>query len=59
VTYRILILRQAQKELAALPQSAYEQIKRAVLRLATEPRPRQSRKLVSRVGGVFVSVIIA
>ena len=50
MSYRILILRRAQKELANLPLHSYDRVKRAILDLALEPRPGHSRKLVSREG---------
>lgn len=50
MSYRILILRRAQKELANLPLDSYDRVKRAILDLALEPRPGHSRKLVSREG---------
>lgn len=58
MTYRIVMLRRAQKELAALPQPSYERVKQAIAELAANPRPSRSTKLVSRDGwrlraGVF------
>lgn len=50
MTYRILILRRAQKELGQLPQEAYVRVKEALVQLASHPRPSQSRKLVARDG---------
>jgi len=48
VSYRILILRRAQKELADLPPRYYASVKEGILSLGADPRPSQSRKLVGR-----------
>jgi mRNA interferase RelE/StbE len=48
--YKISILRRAQKELASLPMEAYEQVKKAILSLAEEPRPMGCKKLTARQG---------
>lgn len=50
MTYRLLIVRAAQKELGSLPLDAYERVKRAIRDLSDSPRPAGSRKLVSRDG---------
>jgi mRNA interferase RelE/StbE len=50
VRYRILILRRAQKELADLPHLVYDRVKQSILDLASNPRPGQTHKLVSRDG---------
>ena len=41
----------AQKELAQLPNTAYERAKNAIRKLAENPRPRGCRKLSERDGG--------
>jgi len=48
MSYSILILRRAQKELAQLPDAAYERVKNAIPRLAENPRPPGRRKLSGR-----------
>lgn len=50
MTYSLLILRRAQKELAGLPESVYNRIKLAIQKLAEDPKPRGSRKLSGREG---------
>jgi mRNA interferase RelE/StbE len=50
MSYKVLIRRGAQKELARLPDAAYERVKNAIRRLAEEPRPRGCRKLSGRNG---------
>ncbi|MDO8589422.1 MAG: type II toxin-antitoxin system RelE/ParE family toxin [Armatimonadota bacterium] len=50
MSYRVLILRRAQKELSELPAIAYDRVREALLSLSSDPRPRQSRKLASRNG---------
>lgn len=50
MSYSILILRRAQKELAQLPAAAYQGAKKAMGRLAQNPRPRGCRKLSGRDG---------
>lgn len=44
--YKILFKASAQKELKKLPKQTYLLIKEAIDKLATNPRPKQSRKLV-------------
>lgn len=50
MSYGILILRRAQKELAQLPEATYERVKGAVRKLAEDPRPRGCQKLSGRDG---------
>jgi mRNA interferase RelE/StbE len=50
VAYRVLILRRAQKELAALLEPHYRRVKEALLALASDPRPLGARKLSGRDG---------
>jgi mRNA interferase RelE/StbE len=50
VTYTVTILRRAQKELSALPQDVYVRIRDSIWKLADEPRPNGSKKLVGRSG---------
>jgi len=50
MTYKISILRRAQKQLAKIPASDYKKIKQAILDLAKDPRPSGSKKLKSRQG---------
>jgi len=50
MTYTVLILRRAQKELAGLPTEAYEHAKQAIRGLGEDPRPRGCRKLIGRPG---------
>jgi len=48
--YSVVILRRAQKELAALPASAYADVRDAIRSLAQEARPLGCRKLTGRDG---------
>jgi mRNA interferase RelE/StbE len=50
MTYDLLILRRAQKELAGLPVTYYEKVKSGITKLADDPKPRGSRKLIGREG---------
>lgn len=50
MTYNLLILRRAQKELSGLPEATYERVKLVIHKLADDPRPRGSRKLSGREG---------
>ncbi len=50
MSYELLILRRAQKELADLPKADYERIRDAVAALAENPRPAGCKKLVGREG---------
>jgi mRNA interferase RelE/StbE len=48
--YSLFILTRAQKELAALEGTEYQKIKKAVFRLASNPRPSGCSKLIGREG---------
>ena len=48
--YSLSILRRAQKELAVLEGIEYQKIKKAILRLADNPRPSGCSKLMGRKG---------
>ena len=50
MTYKISILRRAQKQLARIPASDYKKIKQSILDLAHNPRPAGSKKLKGRPG---------
>jgi mRNA interferase RelE/StbE len=50
MSYEVLILRRAQKELAALTKVDFERVRGEVLSLADHPRPAGCRKLVGRDG---------
>ena len=50
MSYEVLILRRAQKELAGLPKADYERVRDAVMALAENPRPVGCKKLVGREG---------
>jgi mRNA interferase RelE/StbE len=50
VSYRVLILRRAQRELAQLPTEVYERIRDAIRALAEDPRPPNGLKLTGRTG---------
>ncbi len=50
MSYTVLILRRAQKELAALPEEEYERIKSAIAALEADPRPAGCKKLIGREG---------
>jgi mRNA interferase RelE/StbE len=50
MSYEVLILRRAQKELADLPKGDYERVRDAVAALAENPRPAGCKKLVGREG---------
>ena len=50
MSYELLILRRAHKELADLPKADYERVRDAVTALAGNPRPAGGRKLVGREG---------
>ena len=50
MSYNILILRRAQKELAGLPTESYERVKNAIQSLSENPRPSGCKKLVAREG---------
>ena len=48
--YQLLILPRAARELARLPSAACARVREAAEALATDPRPRGSRKLAGRPG---------
>lgn len=48
--YTVTVLRRAQKELAQLPGSAYEQVRDDIRKLATNPRLDGCLKLTGREG---------
>ena len=48
MTFRILIRRKAQKQLARIPASDYNKVKQAIMALAEDPRPPGSKKLKGR-----------
>ena len=50
MSYEVLILRRAQKELAELSRADYERVRDAVAALAENPRPAGCKKLVGREG---------
>lgn len=50
MTYRVAILRRAQKELGALPDPAYARVRDAIRALGEEPRPAGCQKLTAREG---------
>ncbi len=50
MSYAVLILRRAQKELAGLPKADYERVRDVVDALAENPRPAGCKKLVGREG---------
>ncbi|HSW10250.1 MAG TPA: type II toxin-antitoxin system RelE/ParE family toxin [Bacillota bacterium] len=50
MTCTISILRRAQKDLAELPHDSYMRVRDAIRKLAQQPRPPDSRKLVGRAG---------
>ena len=50
MSYRVTVLRRAQKELAALPNDAYQRIKSVLQDLSDNPRPAGVRKLAGRDG---------
>jgi mRNA interferase RelE/StbE len=50
MTYKISILRKAQKQLAKIPTSDYKKVKQAILNLTHDPRPPGSKKLKGRPG---------
>lgn len=50
MSYTVLILRQAQKELAQLPGEAYERVRDAIRALSQNPRPPGCLKLTGREG---------
>ena len=50
MSYSILTLRRAQKQLGQVPGKDYQRVKDAISSLAQEPRPRGCSKLVAREG---------
>lgn len=50
MSYDLLILRRAQKELADLSKGDYERVRDAIEALAKNPRPAGCKKLVGREG---------
>jgi mRNA interferase RelE/StbE len=50
MSYEVLILRRAQKELADLPKVDYVRVRNAVVALANDPRPAGCKKLAGREG---------
>ncbi len=50
MSYKVLILRRAQKELAGLPKFDYERVRDEIVSLADDPRPSGCKKLVGRGG---------
>jgi mRNA interferase RelE/StbE len=50
MSYTISILRRAQRELAQLPDEAYERVRDAIRALSQEPRPLGCLKLTGREG---------
>ncbi len=50
MSYTVLILRRAQKELAQLPGETYERVRDAIRMLSQNPRPQDCLKLTGREG---------
>lgn len=50
MSYEVLLLRRAQKELADLPKADYERVRDCIAALAENPRPAGCKKLVGREG---------
>jgi mRNA interferase RelE/StbE len=50
MSYRVSILRRAQKELTTLPANTFERVRDALRTLAEEPRPVGCKKLKGREG---------
>ncbi len=50
MSYKISILRRAQKELASLPRKDFEQVRETIRNLAEGPRPPGCKKLIAREG---------
>ena len=50
MSYQVLILRRAQKELARLHGGDYERVRDAIIALAQDPRPPGCRKLTVHEG---------
>ncbi|MBI3733889.1 MAG: type II toxin-antitoxin system RelE/ParE family toxin [Chloroflexi bacterium] len=50
MTYQVLILRRAQKELASLPTEGFQAVRDAIRALGNRPRPVGCLKLTAREG---------
>ena len=50
MTYSVLVLPRAQKELAQLPEGRYKRVRDAIRSLSRDPRPSGCRKLSGREG---------
>ena len=50
MSYSVVILRRAQKELAGLPSDTYNRVREALRRLGVAPRPAGCTKLSGREG---------
>ena len=50
MSYKVLILRRAQRELAGLSKPDYERVRDEIVLLADDPRPSGCKKLVGREG---------
>ncbi len=50
MNYQVLIIRRAQKELSDLRGDDYDRVVAAIAKLAANPRPNGSKKLVGRDG---------
>ena len=50
MSYELLILKKAQKELSVIPQKEYDRIKMSIFDLAQNPRPINCLKLSGREG---------
>jgi mRNA interferase RelE/StbE len=50
MTYTVLILRRAQREMQRLPQEDYERVREAMRRVAQNPRPPGCLALTGRAG---------
>jgi mRNA interferase RelE/StbE len=48
VSYKVIVLRKAQKNLEAIPSPAFDQIEAKLLALAENPRPHGCKKLRDR-----------
>ena len=58
--FKIHITQSAQKELGTLPREDYFKVKKAILRLGSNPRPRGAKKFeAERVGGADVAIIVS
>lgn len=50
MSYSVVILRRAQKEMASLPSDTFDRIRQALRRLSNVPRPAGCVKLIGREG---------